>query len=98
MTNYDINLTIGHNVSGKPTLTDTDIIGALRGIGIFGATFIPCIGIWCGEREESTRVEICSVSGEEVTRIKQAIPDVCKRLRQECIMFDCRTSSTEFIG
>ena len=98
MANYDMILTIGHNVHGIPSLTDTDIIKALRYIGISGATFIPCTGIWGGEREESTRVEICGVSAEETARIKQAIPDVCKRLQQDCIMFDSRVSSTEFIG
>ena len=61
----DIHLTIGHNVNGRPTHTTRAVCAtAARILEVEGFTAVPCLGMWRGEAEDSTRLEICGLDDE----------------------------------
>ena len=95
---YDIHLTIGHNVGNKPTLTTAYIAKRVTTrLHVKGFTAIPCLGMWEGMPEESTRLEINGLSKAEADDIRAQIPALIKALGQMAIMYELKPSSAEFV-
>lgn len=95
---YDVVLTIGHNVNGKPTLTTHYITKRVTmRLQINGFTAIPCLGMWEGEAEQSTRLEINALDKAEADDIRAQIPELAKALGQMQVMFEMKPSQVEFI-
>ena len=81
-----LTLTIGHNVGNVPTWSTSQVCNRVHMIlNCEGFTAFPCLGMWNGAGEESTRVEICGTA-EELTAYIQAIPALCRALNQVCIL------------
>lgn len=98
-TYYDITLWIGHNVDGKPALSGAMVEATtLNVLELQGATFSDVRGIWQGEREESTRVDICHMTQDEVDDIRARVPYLASVLNQDSIMLAITPSYTEFIA
>ena len=91
-----IQLTIGHNVAGVPTHDTFDVCHKVEQIlGIEAYTAIPCYGMWRGEAEASTRIEIVT-DPENARVIHDNVAFLAHSLDQEAIM--CQfAGSVEFI-
>lgn len=95
---YQITLTIGHNVSGVPTHdTRTVMMAATTVLGAQGATVINCDGLWMGEAEKSTRIEIVRDNLSE-DHIRTRVARLSHYLMQDCIMCKVKKTTVEFIG
>ena len=98
MSRYSIHLTIGHNVKGTPTLTTSEVCEYVSEyLGVCGFTAMECAGMWQGEREDSTRIEICALDKNEVNSILSVIPDLACALCQDSIMCEVRPDRVQFI-
>lgn len=99
----DIQLSIGHNVNGKPSHDQQKIIKALIKIMnkheqlIKGFSAYDMLGYWCGEIETSTRIEINGASNETAQAIRERIPELARYLKQYEIYFDIRQSTSRAI-
>lgn len=94
----DIILTIGHNVEGEPCHSMRSVCAkASELLGVEAFTAIPCVGMWRGQAEDSTRIELCAVSEAEASRICALVPDLAEALGQAEIMREVRTSHVRFI-
>lgn len=94
-----IELTIGHNVNGRPALTSqciTQTVASILNLDAF--TIIPCYGLWRGEAEESSRIEICGLTDELAETIAARIPKLSATLNQESIMLTVREQTISFIS
>ena len=79
-----VQLTIGHNVGNTPRWSSADVATTCADVlGIDGMTVIPCLGMWCGMPEQSSRVEIVT---DDPARIISRIPQLCETLEQDAIM------------
>ena len=95
---YDITLYVGHNVNGVQTWTDGDVVKCAHKHGIMGATAISVMGIWNGEIENTTMLEICDCEAYFRAHIETVIvPAMCADLQQQEIMFKCTESHVRFI-
>lgn len=95
----NVYLTIGHNVDGIPTHDTARVCAtACDVLGIDACTAIPCAGVWRGESEASTRLEICAVSDAEAARIWALIPSLADALDQCEVMADVQPSRVAFIA
>lgn len=95
---YTMDLTIGHNVGSTPVFsTDETIELAAEYLEIEAFTAFEAVGYWRGQRETSTRIELCSLSNDEVQRIRAAVPTLAAAMGQECIMCDVRPDTVQFI-
>ena len=66
----NIHLTIGHNVDGAPKWTIQNITAAVSlTLEVEAFTAIPCYGMWRGEAEESTRIEMCGLDDDTTKAI-----------------------------
>lgn len=84
---YNVQLTIGHNVAGVPTHTAADVCKAFTDLtGVTGFTAIPCIGMWNGQCESSTRIECVFENYEEAKKVVYSVPELCVALKQDAIM------------
>lgn len=93
-----VHLTIGHNVAGVPMFETSEICEyATDYLGIEAFTAIECAGMWQGQREESTRIEICALSDDEAQMIRSRVPLLAQVLGQQEIMFEIRPDHVEFI-
>lgn len=94
----DLILTVGHNVDGHPVHTTASVCTACDDVlGIPGYTAIPCAGMWMGQREESTRLEICALQDDEAERLAGLVPRLAALLGQAEIMAEIRPSRARFI-
>lgn len=94
----NIQLTIGHNVNGAPRWNIQNVTAAVSlTLELEAFTAIPCFGMWRGEAEESTRIEICNVTNEQAQEIRARIPRLSELLEQEAIMYQEATASVEFV-
>lgn len=94
----NVYLTIGHNVGNTPTHTTTTIAQAVHDVlGIEAFTAIPCIGMWQGMAEQSTRVEVCAVSAEMVEAVRANIARLASALSQEAIMIQTDDAPVSFV-
>lgn len=91
-----VTLTIGHKVGSVEILTTTEICAAVTTtLAVDAFTAIPCVGMWRGVPENSTRVEIVTDelrADEIVTRV----PELAWQLNQEAIMCECSTANVTF--
>lgn len=92
-----VSLTIGHNVGDEPRYTTPEVAMAVHTIlGVQAFTAIPCVGMWKGMAEQSTRIEIiCDES--EATSIAAEVPYLAQMLEQEAIMCEVRECATSFV-
>lgn len=92
-----VSLTIGHNVHGVPTHdTWTVMMAATTILGSHGATVINCDGLWMGEAEKSTRIEVvCNLKPEDV---KTRVSKLSRYLTQDAIMCEVKPTTIEFLG
>lgn len=98
MKRYSIHLTIGHNVKGVPTFKTREICEfASEYLGIEAFTAMECAGMWQGERENSTRIEICALSESEADSIRANVPILAQALAQDSIMCETRPDHVEFV-
>ncbi|WP_165170669.1 hypothetical protein [Adlercreutzia sp. ZJ242] len=95
---YNVYLTIGHNVKGTPTHTTKSVCDNVSAfLGIEAYTAIPCFGMWRGEAESSTRVEVCALDRAQAEGIRERIPALAQALAQDSIMCEVREARTAFI-
>lgn len=81
-----IQLTIGHNVEGKPTHSIQHVCKQVEQIlGVEAYTAIPCLGMWKGTAEDSTRIEIVT-DPVNASTIRANVPYLAYALDQEAIM------------
>ena len=98
MKRYSIHLTIGHNVKNVPVFTTPEICEFVTEyLDIEAFTAIECAGMWRGERENSTRIEICALSESERDSILRVVPDLAMALAQDSIMCEVRPDQVQFI-
>lgn len=77
-------LTIGHNVGNVDALDDVAICAAVTTtLGVDGFTAYPCLGMWKGMPEMSTRIEVVTDDPDSVTI---HVPKLAWSLNQEAIM------------
>lgn len=80
-----LSLSIGHNVHGVATWTTADVCDAvaprLEALGVEGFTAWACLGMYKGEREESTRLEI--FDEVEPAALRKLLDDLCAALDQD---------------
>lgn len=94
----NVYLTIGHNVGNTPTHTTQDIAQAVHEVlGIEAFTAIPCVGMWQGMAEQSTRVEVCAVSDDIVQAVNANIARLASVLSQETIMVQTDNAPVSFV-
>ena len=93
-----VQLTIGHNVGSAPTFTTMEICGYVsQYLHVRGFTAFVCFGMWDGETEESTRIEIAGLTDDESEKIRELVPTLAQALNQQAIMFEVRADRVEFI-
>lgn len=93
-----ITLTIGHNVGPVEALNTATICAAVTStLGIDGFTAIPCVGMWKGMGENSTRIEIVT-DDADAARINELVPTLAWQLNQEAIMCEVSDSEIEFVA
>lgn len=95
---FDVSLSIGHNVHGVPTWELSDVVRVATKHGIAGATAYSVVGIWNGEVENTTVLEICDCPVYYAEHIRTVVvPAMCVELEQDCIMYKRVESRVEFI-
>ena len=93
-----VHLTIGHNVKGIPTFTTAEVCGHVSDVlGLEAFTAIECLGMWRGEVEKSTRIEVCGLTDEEAAGIRELVPVLAAALAQDAIMCEIRRDAIEFV-
>ena len=98
MKRYSIHLTIGHNVQNAPMFNTREICEYVTEyLGVQAFTAFECVGMWQGERETSTRIEICALTEIEAQTIRANVPILARALAQACIMCETRPDHAEFI-
>ncbi len=98
MKRYSINLTIGHNVKNAPMFNTREICEYVTEyLGVQAFTAMECFGMWNGERENSTRIEICALSESEADAIRANVPVLAQALAQNAIMCETRPDQVEFV-
>lgn len=93
-----VTLTIGHKVGSVEkwdTPTICDAVTTILGVEAF--TAIPCFGMWKGQAETSTRVEIIT-SEDAAQSIENEVPFLAAMLEQEAIMCEVRPCATSFVA
>lgn len=91
-------LTIGHNTPDGRTWSAQDVRRAFEGMtGCEAYTAIPCAGMWRGEAEPSTRLEVCALDDAEAARLLDLVPALAGALAQQCIMAEVRDCSVMFL-
>lgn len=93
---HKIQLTIGHKV-GTVEVFDTAAICAAvtTTLAVSAFTAIPCYGMWNGQAESSTRVEIVTTD-DDADRIVSRVPELAWRLNQEAIMCEVCDADVAF--
>lgn len=93
-----VSIMVGHNVGNVPTFNDDEIVAeAMDILALQGATCYGTIGVWRGNTEESTRIDvICSL--REARRIKAAAPALARALNQDAVLVSIMPSFASFVG
>ena len=60
-------------------------------------TAYECFGMWNGEREDSTKIEICALEENEAEAIRERVALLAQVLHQDAILFELRPDQIEFI-
>ncbi len=96
---YDATIYIGHNVDGTPKHDASDVLAALAAHGIEACTVYEGAGVWRGETEATSIVELCALSADEVEALQAStIPALCVELEQCEIMARISPSNAVFIA
>ncbi len=96
---YTITLTIGHKVGADERWDTPTVASAVTTmLGVEAFTAIPCFGMWRGQAESSTRIEIVVDGADEARAIADEVPFLAQMLEQEAIMCEVRPSHTEFVS
>lgn len=96
--NYDVKLTIGHNVNGVDELDMNLVCAAVENVlGVEAFTALPCRGMWRGEAEESTRIEMNALTDAATMNVMELLPMLADELGQEQIMFEKNPSNVVFV-
>ena len=93
-----VTLTIGHKVGDEErwdTPTVADAVTTFLGIEAF--TAFPCVGMWRGQAETSTRIEIVC-DERTASYVEGEVPFLAEMLQQEAIMCDVRPCTTSFVA
>lgn len=91
-------LTIGHNTPDGRTWSAQDVRAAFEDVtGCDAYTAIPCAGMWRGEAEASTRIEVCALDDAEASRLAGLVPALAAALLQQCIMAEVRECAVMFV-
>ena len=89
-----IHITVGHNVRGIRTWTTADVCRAFERIANVDAyTAIPCYGMWRGEAEESTRIEVFT---DNPAPILETMGALAGALEQDAVMVETFAPVTTF--
>lgn len=93
-----VTLTIGHKVGSVEKLDTATVCNAVTALlGVEAFTALPCVGMWKGQAETSTRIEI--VTDKQTARsIECEVPYLSHMLEQEAIMCEVRPCATEFVA
>lgn len=92
-------LTIGHNVGDEQRHTTASVCEDVRdALNVSGYMAIPCLGMWQGRAEDSTRIEIEMLSDDEADILMSRVPALAARLEQVEIMADVRECSARYVG
>lgn len=92
-----VTLTIGHNVNGTPTHTTEAVCEAVSAfLGVEAYTAIPCYGMWRGEAEASTRVEI--VAEPERARLVLDNVKYLAHALEQCEIMTAHNGKFAFVG
>lgn len=95
---YNVAMTIGHNVKDTPTHDTQSVCEYVsQYLGIDAYTAIPCYGMWRGDAEKSTRIEICGLDRDAAEAIRADIPALAQALAQESIMFAIGSAEIAFV-
>ena len=91
-----VTLTIGHKIGLVEALDTAAICAAVTAsLAIEAFTAIPCVGIWKGIPENSTRIEI--VTDESTAdEIVKRVPYLAWQLNQEAIMCESCPANVTF--
>lgn len=91
-----VTMTIGHKIGLVEALDSAAICAAITAtLAIDAFTAIPCVGMWKGIPENSTRVEVvCDES--EANRIAGLVPKLAWQLNQEAIMLEVSPANVTF--
>ena len=77
---------IGHNIGDEP-MSDERVLTAIKNASaarsIDALTLIPATGMWLGELEQSTIVEVCNPLNS--ANVYLMAIDLAKTLEQECV-------------
>lgn len=91
-----VRLTIGHNVGTVPVFDTMAVCAAVTTtLAVSAFTAIPCYGMWQGQPEQSTRVEIVTTD-DDVERIVSLVPALAGQLNQEAITCEVSDANVSF--
>lgn len=86
---HKVTLTVGHKVGSVELLTMANICAAAAAtLAIDGFTAIPCVGMWRGVPESSTRIEIVVDDDLSAERVISRVPELAAQLNQEAVMVE----------
>lgn len=93
-----VTLTIGHNVGPVEALDTATICATVTELmPVDGYTAIPCVGMWQGMPENSTRIEFV-VDEQDAAAIVVRVPELAARLNQEAIMCEVAPVNVSFVA
>ena len=91
-----ITLTIGHKIGLVDVLDTATICAAVTAsLAVEAFTAIPCVGMWKGVPEDSTRIEIV-VDESDADAIVKRVPYLAWQLNQEAIMCESCPANVSF--
>ena len=92
-----VQLTIGHKV-GSVEVFDTPAIchEVTTTLGVDAFTAIPCVGMWKGQAEMSTRVEMVFSDDSQAEYVLSLVPTLAHNLNQEAIMVEHYDAAVTF--
>lgn len=91
-----LQLTIGHKVGSVEVLDTPTVCSAVTTtLGVSAFTAIPCFGMWEGQAESSTRIEIVTTD-DDADRIESLVGILAWQLNQEAIMLERMNDTVEF--
>ena len=91
-------LTIGHNIGPVEALNTATICSTVTELmPVDGYIAIPCLGMWQGMGENSTRIEFV-VDEQDAAAIVVRVHELAARLNQEAIMCEVVACNVEFVA
>lgn len=94
---WAVSVTIGHDVGGVGMLTRAQVLDAFERVtGCEAYTALDASGMWRGQAEPSTRLEIVCTEAQ-ARALAGVMPELARVLSQQCVMFDARPCAVRFI-